>query len=57
MSTEKPELPHFIEPGDPDDGPFPLPPYLTRTTLSEHFDVQPGDTLEEILSKPKLDQS
>lgn len=47
---------HFIEPGDPDDVLLPLPAFVTRTTLRDHFDVQPGDSLEEILSKPKGDR-
>lgn len=47
------ETPHFIEPGDPEDvEPTELPLFVTKATLSELFDIQPGDTLEQVLSKP-----
>ncbi|MBK5204284.1 MAG: hypothetical protein JJD98_02435 [Polaromonas sp.] len=46
---------HFIELGDPDDVLLPLPAFVTRTTLRDHFDAQPGGALEELLSEPSGD--
>jgi hypothetical protein len=44
-----PEKVNFIE----GDEIFPLPTFVTRHTLSDFFEIEPGDTLEMILRKPK----
>jgi hypothetical protein len=50
--------PRFVEPGDRDYNIIlPMPAFVTRVLLSDLYDVQPGDSLEEILSKPKGNRS